>query len=51
MTLRQADAAGRVAGFDAGVPEDWRTVLELVAARRAPLPVPDAVRHHHLPGA
>jgi predicted HD phosphohydrolase len=51
VTLRQTDAAGRVVGFDAGVPEDWRTVLELVAARRAPLPVPDAVRHHHLPGA
>lgn len=23
------------AGFDAGVPEDWRTVLELLAARAA----------------
>ncbi|MET9077526.1 hypothetical protein ABZX95_36495 [Streptomyces sp. NPDC004232] len=31
--LRLADEEGRVAGFDAGVLEDWRTVLELVAAR------------------
>ncbi|MEU8649797.1 hypothetical protein [Streptomyces sp. NPDC048737] len=35
--LRQADEDGRVAGFDAGVLEDWRTVLELVAARASRL--------------
>ncbi|OIK01868.1 hypothetical protein [Streptomyces monashensis] len=35
--LRQADEEGRVAGFDAGVLEDWRTVLELVAARHSRL--------------
>ncbi|MEU0114330.1 hypothetical protein ABZ137_11500 [Streptomyces bobili] len=35
--LRQADEDGRVAGFDAGVLEDWRTVLELVAARNSRL--------------
>jgi predicted HD phosphohydrolase len=33
VTLRQADDAGKVVGLDAGVMEDWRTVLELVAAR------------------
>jgi len=37
LTLRQADEAARVAGLDAGVLEDWRTVLELVAARHARL--------------
>ncbi|GAA3256719.1 hypothetical protein Slala03_52820 [Streptomyces lavendulae subsp. lavendulae] len=31
-TLRQAARAGRAAGLDAGVVEDWRPVLELVAA-------------------
>ncbi|MGW0768896.1 hypothetical protein [Streptomyces sp. NPDC002676] len=35
--LRQADEEGRTAGFDAGVLEDWRTVLELVAARNSRL--------------
>ncbi|KUO06641.1 hypothetical protein [Streptomyces caeruleatus] len=35
--LRQADEEGRGAEFDAGVLEDWRTVLELVAARNSPL--------------
>ncbi|MCF4135990.1 inositol oxygenase [Streptomyces sp. Tue 6430] len=35
--LRQADEDGRAAGFDAGVLEDWRTVLELVAARTSQL--------------
>lgn len=30
--LRQAAQAGRAAGLDAGVVEDWRPVLELVAA-------------------
>ena len=37
MTLRQADEAGKVVGLDAGVMEDWRTVLELVAERSARL--------------
>lgn len=37
LMLRQADEAARVAGLDCGVLEDWRTVLELVAARRARL--------------
>ncbi|WEO93977.1 hypothetical protein A6P39_008080 [Streptomyces sp. FXJ1.172] len=35
--LRLADEEGRSAGFDAGVLEDWRTVLELVAARHSRL--------------
>ncbi|MCF3178820.1 hypothetical protein IPZ70_02485 [Streptomyces polychromogenes] len=30
--LRQAAEAGRTAGLDAGLVEDWRPVLELVAA-------------------
>ncbi|MFI1171122.1 inositol oxygenase family protein [Streptomyces melanogenes] len=33
LTLRQADDAGKVVGLDVGVMEDWRPVLELVAAR------------------
>ncbi|MFC3572568.1 metal-dependent phosphohydrolase [Streptomyces yaanensis] len=37
VTLRQADEAAWVAGLDAGVMEDWRTLLELVAARHARL--------------
>ncbi|MFE7900984.1 hypothetical protein ACFU3E_26460 [Streptomyces sp. NPDC057424] len=37
LTLRQASEEGRTAGFDAGVLEDWRTVLELLAARNARL--------------
>lgn len=37
VTLRQANEAARVSGMDAGVLEDWRTVLELVAARHAGL--------------
>ncbi|MGQ4388472.1 HD domain-containing protein [Streptomyces sp. SAS_270] len=37
ITLRQADDAARVAGLDAGVLEDWRTVLELVATQHSPL--------------
>lgn len=37
MTLRQADDAGKFVGLDAGVMEDWRTVLELVAERSARL--------------
>ncbi|MCX3063508.1 HD domain-containing protein [Streptomyces beihaiensis] len=32
VTLRQADDAAKVAGLDAGVLDDWRPVLELVAA-------------------
>ncbi|BBC31180.1 uncharacterized protein SGFS_024740 [Streptomyces graminofaciens] len=36
LTLRQAKEASRTAGVDAGVLEDWRTVLELVAARPSP---------------
>ncbi|MFE6287280.1 metal-dependent phosphohydrolase [Streptomyces sp. NPDC057877] len=41
LTLRQAHEAAMVPGLDAGVLEDWRTLLELVAARAV----------HHLPGA
>ncbi|KUM79233.1 hypothetical protein J7F01_27295 [Streptomyces sp. ISL-22] len=37
LRLRQADEEGRDTEFDAGVLEDWRTVLELVAARNSPL--------------
>ncbi|WP_369231115.1 inositol oxygenase family protein [Streptomyces sp. R21] len=37
VTLRQADDAGKVVGLDAGVLEDWRTVLELVAAHNSRL--------------
>ncbi|MGW1159692.1 inositol oxygenase family protein [Streptomyces sp. NPDC002513] len=37
LTLRQADETAKVRGMDAGVLEDWRTVLELVAAGRARL--------------
>ncbi len=37
LRLRQADEEGRVAGLDAGVLEDWRTVLELVAERNSRL--------------
>jgi hypothetical protein len=37
VILQQADEAARTAGLDAGVLEDWRTVLELVAARHAGL--------------
>ncbi|GGW97540.1 hypothetical protein [Streptomyces lomondensis] len=37
LTLRQAAEEGRTAGFDAGVLEDWRTVLELLAARNSRL--------------
>ncbi|MEV6737749.1 hypothetical protein AB0N14_12720 [Streptomyces sp. NPDC051104] len=41
VSLRQADEAAEVAGLDAGVLEDWRTVLELVAARHARLETVD----------
>ncbi|MEU5080885.1 MULTISPECIES: hypothetical protein [Streptomyces] len=37
LRLRQAEEEGRTAAFDAGVLEDWRTVLELVAAGRCRL--------------
>ncbi|MFE1438624.1 HD domain-containing protein [Streptomyces sp. NPDC058739] len=37
LALRQADDAARVPGLDAGVLEDWRTLLELLAARRSRL--------------
>ncbi|MGW0993308.1 hypothetical protein ACWD5V_08340 [Streptomyces sp. NPDC002523] len=37
LRLRQAREEGRAGGFDAGVLEDWRTVLELVAARNSRL--------------
>ncbi|MEV7343363.1 HD domain-containing protein [Streptomyces sp. NPDC093544] len=37
VTLRQADDAGKVVGLDAGVMEDWRTVLELVATQHSRL--------------
>ncbi|WP_328307378.1 HD domain-containing protein [Streptomyces sp. NBC_00442] len=33
VTLRRADDAGKVVGLDAGVMDDWRPVLELVAER------------------
>ncbi len=36
-TLRQAQEEARTAVFDAGVLEDWRTVLELTAARNSRL--------------
>jgi hypothetical protein len=37
LTLRQAHESARTPGLDAGVPEDWRTLLELIAARHARL--------------
>ncbi|GHI03346.1 hypothetical protein AQI88_00940 [Streptomyces cellostaticus] len=37
LRLRQATEESRTAGFDAGVLEDWRTVLELLAARHSRL--------------
>ncbi|EGX56950.1 hypothetical protein SCM1111 [Streptomyces zinciresistens K42] len=37
LRLRLAGEEGRDAPFDAGVLEDWRTVLELVASRNSPL--------------
>ncbi|WP_077796462.1 hypothetical protein [Streptomyces sp. JHA26] len=37
LSLRQADEEARTAVFDAGVLEDWRTVLELLAARNSRL--------------
>ena len=43
LALRHAEEAGWTPGVDAGVLEDWRTVVELVADR--------ARASHHLPGA
>ncbi|MBF8170933.1 hypothetical protein ACFUMJ_14020 [Streptomyces olivaceus] len=37
VSLRQADDEARTAVFDAGILEDWRSVLELTAARNARL--------------
>ncbi|MEU6553759.1 hypothetical protein ABZ915_26315 [Streptomyces sp. NPDC046915] len=37
LRLRHAVEEGAVVAFDAGVLEDWRTVLELVAARNSRL--------------
>jgi hypothetical protein len=37
LRLRQAAEESRTAAFDAGVLEDWRTVLELLAARNSRL--------------
>ena len=37
LALRHADESARTAGLDAGVLEDWRTVLELVSSRHARL--------------
>ncbi|MCQ9135737.1 hypothetical protein [Streptomyces hilarionis] len=41
LSLRQADEDGLTTVFDAGVLEDWRTVLELVAARNSRLKAVD----------
>ncbi|MFI8089824.1 hypothetical protein ACIF9R_16115 [Streptomyces sp. NPDC086080] len=41
LALRTADEEARTACFDAGVLEDWRTVLELLAARNARLGMVD----------
>jgi hypothetical protein len=41
VSLRQAVDEARTADFDAGVLEDWRTVLELTAARNARLRLVD----------
>ncbi|MGW3206368.1 hypothetical protein [Streptomyces sp. NPDC001135] len=57
LRLRQAGEESRTSGFDAGVLEDWRTVLELVAARNSRLGAvdrpagPPRSPAHHLPGA
>lgn len=55
LALRTADEDARTACFDAGVLEDWRTVLELLAARNARLSTvgrrPFGRRPHHRPGA
>lgn len=53
LTLRQAGEAAWSAGLDAGEPEDWRTVLELVAGRadRTERARRVGASSHHLPGA
>ncbi|MFE9369106.1 inositol oxygenase family protein [Streptomyces sp. NPDC006711] len=33
VTLRQADDAGKVVGLDAGVMDDWREILDILARR------------------
>ncbi len=38
ITLRQADDAAKVVGLDAGVLEDWRRVLGIVATRNSRSP-------------
>ena len=37
VSLRQADEEARTAVFDAGALEDWRSALEMTAARNARL--------------
>ncbi|MET9371395.1 hypothetical protein ABZY00_26585 [Streptomyces griseoflavus] len=55
LALREADEEARTARFDAGVLEDWRTVLELLAARdharSRSADGPGGRRLHHRPGA
>ncbi|MFE9774857.1 hypothetical protein ACFYOV_24905 [Streptomyces sp. NPDC005931] len=53
LALRMADEEARTARFDAGVLEDWRTVLELLSERQLPNAGGrlTARRRHHLPGA
>ncbi|MGW3318562.1 hypothetical protein [Streptomyces fungicidicus] len=41
LSLRAADEEARIVCFDAGVLEDWRTVLELLAARNSRLGMVD----------
>ncbi|KAA0921467.1 hypothetical protein [Streptomyces apricus] len=41
LLLRQADESAGTSGLDAGVLEDWRTVLELLSSRHAPLGAAD----------
>ncbi|MET4657678.1 hypothetical protein ABID80_001385 [Streptomyces sp. PvP037] len=41
LSLRAADEEARTVCFDAGVLEDWRTVLELLAARNSRLGMVD----------
>ncbi|MFI2643931.1 hypothetical protein [Streptomyces sp. NPDC018610] len=56
LTLRQAAQEAHADASDAGVLEDWRTLLELVAARHSRLGswggvASAAAEDHHLPGA
>jgi hypothetical protein len=41
LLLRQADESARTVGLDAGVLEDWRTLLDLVSANHARLGATD----------